>query len=123
MLRVPKQVMANGFRQWSAQEAFVALMPALLLATLIMFAHPMVIYDSDPLMHIGIGQWMIGHGAVPHSDQFSYTFAGASWNAHEWLSEILMAEAYRIAGLSGLSVLFGLVSAATAFLLAVALLR
>ena len=113
----------RGFRHWTAQDAAVALLPALFLAALLMFAHPMMIFDSDPLMHIGIGQWMIAHGAVPHSDPFSYTFLGQPWNAHEWLSQILIAEAYRLGGMSGLSVVFGLACAATAFFLAATLLR
>ena len=87
-----------------------------------MFVPPMMV-DGDPLSHIATGQWMIAHGAVPHSDPFSYTIPGAPWNAHEWLSELLMAEAYRLAGLSGLNVLFGFAIAATGFFLAVTLLR
>src|SRR5438477_7532799 len=119
---VSKQAMANGFRYWRAQDAFVAVLPALFIAAMIMFAAAMVV-DGDPFMHITAGQWMIQHGAVPHSDPFSYTFLGKPWNAHEWLSEIVMAEAYRLGGMSGLRVLYGLAVAATAFLLAVTLLR
>jgi hypothetical protein len=112
----------HGLRDWTAQQAFVAFLPGLFLAALVMFVPPMMV-DGDPLSHIATGQWMIAHGAVPHSDPFSYTAPGAPWNAHEWLSELLMAEAYRLAGLSGLNVLFGFAVAATGFFLAVTLLR
>src|SRR5262249_52114282 len=36
------------------------------------------------------------------------TFAGRPWVAHEWLSEVLMALAYRVGGWSGLMLLFAL---------------
>lgn len=115
-------VPTHGLRDWTAQQAFVAFLPALFLTALVMFVPPMMV-DGDPLSHIATGQWMIAHGAVPHSDPFSYTAPGAPWNAHEWLSELLMAEAYRLAGLSGLNVLFGFAIATTGFFLAVTLLR
>ena len=115
-------VPAHSLRYWTAQQAVVALVPALFLAALVMFVPPMMV-DGDPLSHIATGQWMIAHGAVPHSDPFSYTMPGAPWNAHEWLSELLMAEAYRLGGLSALNVLFGFAIAATGIFLAVTLLR
>jgi hypothetical protein len=60
---------------------------------------------------------------VPTTDPFSYTFQGAPWTAHEWLTEVILASTYRIAGWSGLHVLVGLAGMATAFLLARELLK
>ncbi len=61
---------------------------------------------------------MLKHHAVPHTDPFSYTFAGAPWLAHEWLSEVLMAAAFRLGGWSGVLILFGGAAALTLGLLA-----
>jgi len=72
---------------------------------------------NDTTWHLAAGNWMMAHGQVPHVDPFSYTFAGAPWQAHEWLSEVLMAGAFDVAGWTGVVVLFGLVLAGSAFLL------
>ncbi|HEY2132142.1 MAG TPA: hypothetical protein VGH36_04075 [Acetobacteraceae bacterium] len=68
---------------------------------------PAVLNDGDTYSHLAAGQWMLAHGAVPSTDPFSYSFAGASWVAHEWLAELLSALAFRLAGWSGLVMLFG----------------
>lgn len=62
--------------------------------------------DGDTGWHIAAGNWILDHRAVPTVDPFSYTFAGKPWVAHEWLSEVLMALAYRAAGWSGIAVLY-----------------
>jgi hypothetical protein len=54
---------------------------------------------------------MLDHFQVPHVDPFSYTHAGQPWVAHEWLSEVVMTLAYRLAGWTGIVVLFGLATA------------
>ena len=53
--------------------------------------------DSDSYWHIVVGQWILGHG-FPHTDPFSFTFAGKPWIAKEWLSQLLYFGAYRIGG-------------------------
>ncbi len=110
------------FREWSAQQIFVALVPALFLFALIPFA-PAIIPDGDPYWHIAAGEWILANGTVPTTDPFSHTFQGAPWTAHEWLSEIVFAIAYRLGGWGGVRVLIGLASMATAFLLARELLK
>ena len=79
---------------------------------------PGVLRDGDSFWHLAAGDWMIGHGTVPHEDPFSYTFAGAPWVPHEWLSEILMAASFRAAGWSGVVVLTALAAALAMFQLA-----
>jgi hypothetical protein len=106
----------------AAQKIFVALVPALFIFTLTLFG-PSLIADGDPYWHIKAGEWMLEHGAILHTDPFSFTFAGRPWIAHEWLSEILMASTYWLFGWKGLYVLFGSIFALTAFLLAQTLLR
>ncbi len=79
---------------------------------------PGVLRDGDSFWHLAAGDWMIAHGAVPHDDPFSYTFAGAPWVSHEWLSEVLMAASFRAAGWSGVVVLTALAAALAMFQLA-----
>ena len=89
---------------------------AMAMLVLVLFG-PGFLDDGDTTWHLAAGQWMIQHVAVPHTDPFSFTFAGAPWQAHEWLSEVLMAAAFHLGGWTGVLVLFGLVLAGSAFLL------
>jgi hypothetical protein len=83
-----------------------ALSAFVLAAALTGFA-PQIFNDADTWWHLAAGDWILAHRAVPVRDFFTHTFAGIPWNAHEWLSEVLMALAYRAGGWSGLYILFG----------------
>ncbi len=67
---------------------------------------PQVLGDGDSWWHVRAGEWMLDHRAVPMVDAFSHSFAGKPWHAHEWLAEVVMAIGYRLAGWSGVMVLF-----------------
>lgn len=101
---------ALSFALWAALTAFA----------LTAFS-PAIFNDGDTYWHIRAGEWMLDHRAVPHSDMFSYTMAGAPWDAAEWLSEVAMALAWRAAGWSGLHILFGATAALTAGIVAAGL--
>jgi hypothetical protein len=73
--------------------------------------------DPDSYWHLVLGQWILDHHAVPRVDSFSFTMNGAPWVAKEWLSQILYAGAYAIAGWPGMAIL-----ATAAFALTFALL-
>lgn len=79
---------------------------------------PGVLKDGDSFWHLAAGDWMLAHGAVPYADPFSHTLAGAPWMSHEWLSEVLIAAAFRAAGWSGVVVLTALGAALALFQLA-----
>lgn len=51
--------------------------------------------DSDTFWHIAAGRWIIEHAAVPAHDPFSHTMQGSPWTAHEWLSEVVLALAFK----------------------------
>ncbi len=72
--------------------------------------------DPDSYWHLTVGDWILAHG-FPHTDPFSFTFAGKPWIAKEWLSQILYAGAWHLAGWSGVALL-----AAAALALAFALM-
>lgn len=73
---------------------------------------PTALRDGDTGWHLATGAWIAAQGRVPVTDPFSYTAAGSSWVAHEWLSELAMYTAWRIGGWSGLILLFGAALAA-----------
>jgi len=90
---------------------------AIAMFAMTLFA-PVVLNDGDTFWHLAAGDWIITQRMVPHTDPFSYTFAGAPWVAHEWLSEVLMAASFRVAGWSGVVVLTALAAGLTMFQLA-----
>jgi hypothetical protein len=79
---------------------------------------PAVLNDGDTWSHVATGDWILDHRAVPHADPFSFSFAGAPWTAHEWLSEVLMSLAYRVAGWSGVTLLTGAAAGAAVYVIA-----
>src|SRR6185312_11297273 len=79
--------------------------------------------DPDTYLHIAAGRWMIAHGALPLSDPFSHSMAGAAWVPHEWLAEIVLASTYDAFGWGGTILLTAACFAAALALLARRLLR
>jgi len=61
--------------------------------------------DGDVSWHIATGQWILDHRAIPRTDPFSFTWAGRPWVPIEWLAEVLMAGAHRLAGYAGIAAL------------------
>ncbi|PZQ63724.1 MAG: hypothetical protein DI570_07870 [Phenylobacterium zucineum] len=98
--------------------AAVRLDPWAMAAALVVFAtmalRPGILDDGDTYWHLAVGAWMLDHRQVLDRDIFSFTAAGTRWVSHEWLSEVLMAGAWRLGGWSGLVVLFA-AAAASAF--------
>jgi hypothetical protein len=63
--------------------------------------------DGDTSWHLAAGQLILDTATIPKVDPFSYTFAGSPWTAHEWLSEAIMAAAFKAGSWNGLASLFG----------------
>jgi hypothetical protein len=59
--------------------------------------------DGDVSWQIATGQWILAHAAIPAFDPFSFTAAGHPWVAMEWLSEIVFAAGFRLAGYGGVA--------------------
>lgn len=66
--------------------------------------------DPDLWWHLRLGQWIAEHHAVPRTELFSYTAAGAPQVDHEWLSELVFWGLHSAVGLLGLAVLVALVT-------------
>jgi hypothetical protein len=58
--------------------------------------------DADTYWHLAAGRWIVSHGSIPRTDPFSHSMPGAPWTAHEWLSEVVMAQLRAAFGWSGL---------------------
>jgi hypothetical protein len=85
---------------------------------LMLAAGASLLRDPDTYWHLVVGQWIITNGTFPHADFLSHTFAGRPWIAKEWLSQILYAGAYAMAGWTGIVVLAAASIAAAFALLA-----
>ena len=73
--------------------------------------------DPDVWWHLKTGEYIVQHKSVPHTDPFSYTRAGQPWVAQEWLTELLLFEVDRVAGMAGLIVLFAAITLGSFYLL------
>jgi hypothetical protein len=97
---------------FSTKNAFVAV---LFVGVLAMAARNAV--DPDMWWHLKTGEYIAEHRSVPHTDPFSFTRAGQTWVAHEWLTELLMYELQRFAGFGALIVTFAAILCVAFFLL------
>jgi hypothetical protein len=104
---VPSTVRTFG-ASWPLLVALLAL-----LGVLGGMASDRVLTDADTYWHLASGRWMVDHGSVPLVDHFSHSMPGAAWTAHEWLSELVLAGVYHMAGWGGLVVVVALLFAAT----------
>ena len=101
----PTTAVATPWVVWT--PAFAAL-----VAFAVVLFSPNALGDGDTWWHLKAGDWILAHAAVPRVDPFSFTMAGAPWTAHEWLSEALLALAFRAAGWSGVLLLTAIAAAA-----------
>jgi hypothetical protein len=62
------------------------------------FGGAYVLQDGDTFWHIRAGTWILDHRQLPTVDIYSYTALGKPWIATDWLSELLLATAYRLGG-------------------------
>jgi hypothetical protein len=64
---------------------------------------PAIFRDGDVSWHVAAGNWILSNGQIPRTDPFSFTAAGHPWVATEWLSEVIYAAAFSLAGYAGLA--------------------
>src|ERR1700758_1231186 len=86
----------------------------LLFGLLAMTARPAT--DPDLWWHLRTGQWIVETRHIPHIDPFSFTREGEPWVSHEWLSEVIFYEFWKLAGPSAL-IIFSSVVTSVGFLL------
>jgi hypothetical protein len=80
--------------------------------------------DPDAWWHIKVGEAILTTHRWPVADAYSFTVFGQPWLAYEWLGDVAMAGAWRLAGYRGLdALLIAIGSAIMIALYALATLR
>src|SRR5512142_1291646 len=87
------------------RRSVIPLFIAVLLIPAVLGSSTMIFNDGDVSWHIATGRWILAHHAIPHTDPFSFTWAGKPWVPIEWLAEVLYASAYEFAGYGGVAAL------------------
>lgn len=89
----------------------------LLLAAWSTFLGTLPLSDNSFFTHLATGRLILESGAVPSTDPYSYSAAGAPWTVQSWLPSVVYAGVERLAGLTGLRLLtLGWFLTATGFL-------
>ncbi len=94
------QVAHSAVQPFSARAALPWVVGLALYAALLV-AGPRLLGDPDSYSHVEVGRWIIAHGSLPASDPFSFSKHGAPWIPFEWLSEVIYAAVYALAGWPG----------------------
>lgn len=79
--------------------------------------HGKLLNDGDTGYHIRAGEWILENFSIPRLDIFSFHSPPLPWTAHEWLSEVIMAQVHQVSGLTGIVIFFTLLLALTFYLL------
>ena len=103
-------------RRWLAPSLGDVLLFAW-LAGFCLVGWDLLLVDGDTGWHIRTGERILATGAVPRSDPYSFTKPGEEWFAWEWLSELLLAAAFRLADLKGVVLTAGVLIAGFGLLL------
>ncbi len=93
--------------------------PELLFAAVLIWlfaaghAWSVLLADGDLGWHIRNGEQILDTLRVPHSDAFAFGSAGHPWYAWEWLSDVLFAVLFRLAGLKAVTMFCAIAIAAS----------
>ena len=68
-----------------------------------------LLVDGDTGVHIRTGDFILASHSAPVHDPFTYSVPDKPWFAWEWLSDVVFAVAWRLAGLKGVVLLSGTV--------------
>ena len=85
----------------SAARGLVPLCAGAAIYLFLLSIGEILLRDADSYWQIKVGQWIIDHGAMPHTDIYSFTRFGEPWISSSWLSQLLYYVAYRGADLAG----------------------
>ena len=97
----PGNLLVKSSNKFNAATAFSL---SLLAYSVLLVRGPFLLQDPDTMWHIRTGQWILHHARVPTVDIYSYTAAGKHWISTEWLSEIVYAVAFNLAGWRGVAI-------------------
>ena len=94
----PAESQLSSAHRWAQALVLAALfsVPALICL------HAAIVTDADVWWHMRTGEWILQHGAVPHTDPFSSYGAGRPWAAYSWLFDLLIVQLFQRLGLVGI---------------------
>ena len=92
----PAGVKEAGSRPRSWFLAWLAFLPIVVLRA-------GTLTEADTFWQIRSGLLTISHRTIPTADPFSWTVQGKPWTLNSWGFDVLIAEAYRLAGLPGVA--------------------
>lgn len=99
----------RGLIAWIAPDLALVFALTTLLSLFFEFGGATALFsDSDTGWHIRNGERIISTRSLPHADPFSFSKPGERWVAWEWGADVLMGAVYRVSGLGGVALLFGL---------------
>jgi len=90
---------------------------AAIFAAAIGLGPQMMNVDGDLGRHITLGSYIIETGEIPTNDIFSFSKLGDPLTPHEWLADVVLSLAHRVAGLDGVIWLTALVLALSFWLI------
>jgi hypothetical protein len=91
----------HGAESTSPLRGLLPLWVGIGIYALFLLAGNRLLIDPDTMWQVTVGQWIIDHHAVPHTDVYSFTMRGQPWISTQWLAQVAYAQAYAIAGWSG----------------------
>jgi len=107
----------RGFIAWLAPDLALTFALITLLSVFFVFDGATALFeDSDTGWHIRTGERIVSTRSLPHADPFSFSKAGEPWVAWEWGADVLMGAVFRVSGLAGVALLFGLSIAASVWM-------
>jgi len=104
---------ANTIGSQRLTRAFLPICAGAAAYLFFLFTGDGLLADSDTFWQIKVGQWIIDHRAVPHTDFYSFTKFGAPWISTSSLSQILYAAVHAQWEWAGPVILASLAIAAT----------
>jgi len=114
---------ADTMRDTQAMRGSLPLWVGVVTYAVLIISGDRLLLDPDTQWQITVGQWILDHHAVPHTDVYSFTMRGQPWISTQWLAQVLYAEVYAWFGWTGPVVLAAVASSATFALLARYLVR
>ena len=103
--------------QWLAPDVALTFAMLTLLALFFMFDGAHTLFgDSDTGWHIRTGEQILASRQLPRADPYSFSKPGQPWVAWEWASDVLMGAVFRLSGLAGVALLYGISIAAAVWM-------
>jgi len=67
------------------------------------FITKLSVLDLDVWWHLSVGDWIVQHGAFPHTGILSRTAVDSPWMAYSWGYEVLLSRSYAWLGFLGMA--------------------